>query len=290
MEPQTVTFKTVGSLPIKLDLYLPSQPASNLPILLWFHGGGLLQGSRARVAPHMVSGVTKHGYALVSADYRLAPQVTIDEILTDVQDCLIFVREKLQQHVTHGTTIDASRIAVSGSSAGGYLALLAGLYSEDVVPRAILPIYPITNPHGAFFANPQPIPDGHVDESVVAPYLDRSAETVADSDPASSRGKFYFYMMQEANLASLLSVEAGDDTYIIAKQLKKRGRYLPCFIVHGDADRFVGVEQADEVVDALREIGADYEYERLQGLDHLFDVDEKVQMERMYAFMMKHLK
>ena len=292
MAPQSLTYKIVGSLSIELDLYLPSESTTNLPILLWFHGGGLLQGTRSSVAPHMLSGVSKYRFALVSADYRLAPQATIDEIVSDVQDCLTFIQDKLPQHVPSGVTLNTSRIAVSGSSAGGYLALLAGLYSK-MTPKVVLPIYPITNPYGRFFTTPQPIPDvvpyRHVDESVVAPYIDRNAKVVADTDAASTRNKLYFYMMQEANLASLLSVKPGDDTYIIAEQLKKRGSYIPCFIVHGDADRFVGVEQADEVVEALKEIGADYEYERMHGIDHVFDKDEKFQLEAMYAFMNKHL-
>lgn len=289
MEPQTITYKTASSVPIKLDLYLPSKPASGkTPILVWFHGGGLLQGNRDAVKSHTFSAVTKHNYALVSADYRLAPQVGVAEIVTDVQDCLTFVKDQLQQHISSsaGLTLDTSRIAVSGSSAGGYLALLAGLSSD--IPKVILAIYPITDPYGKFFTNPQPIPEGHIDKSVVAQYLDKNATVMSENEADSSRQKMYSYMMQEAILADLLAVKPGDDTYIIAKQLKKRGKYLPCYVVHGDADTRVGIEQADEVVDVLKEIKAEVEYERPKGLDHGFDADDKYQLEEMYAFMLKH--
>lgn len=40
----TVTYKTVGSLQIPMDIYLPPNP-NKAPILLWFHGGGLLYAS-----------------------------------------------------------------------------------------------------------------------------------------------------------------------------------------------------------------------------------------------------
>jgi hypothetical protein len=66
---QTLTYKTVGALAIELELYLPPTP-QNAPILLWFHGGGLLQGQRKSVAPHMLRGVEEYGYALVSADCK----------------------------------------------------------------------------------------------------------------------------------------------------------------------------------------------------------------------------
>lgn len=39
--PTTITYKTVGSLQIPMDIYLPPNP-TKAPILLWFHGGGLL--------------------------------------------------------------------------------------------------------------------------------------------------------------------------------------------------------------------------------------------------------
>lgn len=38
---KTIVYKTVGKLEISLDVYLPDQ-ADKVPVLLWFHGGGLL--------------------------------------------------------------------------------------------------------------------------------------------------------------------------------------------------------------------------------------------------------
>jgi acetyl esterase/lipase len=41
LEPQTICYKKVGQLHIQLDLTLPPN-AYKVPVLLWFHGGGLL--------------------------------------------------------------------------------------------------------------------------------------------------------------------------------------------------------------------------------------------------------
>lgn len=294
---QTFVYKT-NPVPIELDLYLPSTPPSDgkgLPLLVWFHGGGLLQGSRDGVAPHHLNGVTKHGYALVSADYRLSPQVSVGEILDDVKDCLDWSATELPKQLAaagnNSALLDTTRIAVSGSSAGGYLALLAGLYATGPgKPKVVLPIYPITDPLGTFFTTPQPHPAGHIEHAALEPYLDPKAavqtRTGWEGDP---RAKFYFYMLQEANLARLLHIQDGDDTFIVAPQIRRRGSYLPTFIVHGDADKFVGVEQSDEVVDALRDVGAVVEYERPEGLDHIFDLKEDVELEGYYAFLKKHI-
>ena len=80
---KTIVYKRVGQLEIALDLYLPAD-AKNTPVLIWFHGGGLLQGSRELLAPHFRRGVQKYGFACVAADYRLAPQTGVEEILQDV--------------------------------------------------------------------------------------------------------------------------------------------------------------------------------------------------------------
>jgi acetyl esterase/lipase len=233
------------------------------------------------------------GIAADLSDFlRLAPQVPAREILTDILDCCTFVRDKLQEHVPASSkvTLDPSRICVSGSSAGGYISFLAGLYSD--VPKVILPIYPMTDPCGEFFSKPQRagVREGRIDRSVVGPFLDKNGEVMADNDPNGPRQKMYSYMLQEAILSDLWDVKPGDDKMIIRLAIKKKGSFPPCYVVHGDADTRVGVDQSDEVVEALKEIGADVEYERLPGLDHLFDNDPKYQLEKMYDFMYKHMQ
>lgn len=38
---KTIVYRVVDNLEVPFDLYLP-QSANKVPILLWFHGGGLL--------------------------------------------------------------------------------------------------------------------------------------------------------------------------------------------------------------------------------------------------------
>lgn len=234
-------------------------------------------GRRSLVKPHTYS-VLSHNYALISPDYRFAPQVPTREILNDALDLLIFVRDKLQSHIdpTSGVQLDTERICVSGSSAGGYLTFLCGVYSD--VPKVLLAIYPMTDPHGEFFGKPQlrGIKEGSIDRSLVARFLDRNSEVVAENEENSARDLMYNYMLQEAILPQLWwDVKAGDEEMIVRLAIKKRGSYRPTYVVHPDGDTIVGVDQADEVVEVLKEVGAEVVYERVEGLDHLFDEDPK---------------
>lgn len=297
----TIVYKSVKGLEISFDLYLPPN-AKAVPILLWFHGGGLLQGHREKVAPHMLESANKYSHALISADYRLAPQVGVQDIFADIQECIAFIRNPdglaaNLKGVTAPGTVDTTRLAVSGSSAGGYLALLAGLYVEPK-PQVILPIYPITDPLGTFFTTSQPGSSQKGDiNATVQPFLDRNATAAANNEPGSSRGNMYSYMLAHANLAELLHFEtkeapqhsSSNDKWRVARQIAKQ-RLPPAYIVHGTADLDVGVEQADEVVGVMVGEGLEVKYERLEGKDHLFDVkDPSEKLLAMYEFMHKYV-
>lgn len=287
----TLTYKTVDSCAIKLDLYLPSGQ-SYLPILLRFHGGGLLQGSRTSVPPHLLRGIQLHRYALVSADYRLAPQVGVADILEDVLDCIHYVRNDLTRQSDLGPeTLDTSRLGIVGSSSGGYLVLLAGLYAVPK-PKVVLALYPITNPRGEFYAKPNQHPLGHIERTEVAEFLNENAEAVSeDTFSGDGRRKLYFWALQSGDYADLVRVGENDPRFIVAKRIREAGKgsLPPTYLVHGDADDLVDVGQSDEVADAMRDIGVVHRYDRVSGVGHLYDREESVRMEEMYDFMRQHL-
>jgi hypothetical protein len=186
----TWTYKTCPAatfdsepLAIEFDLYLPPSPASTpIPLIIWFHGGGLLQGNKENLPPHFrrlpAHTFPKGNVAVLSPNYRLAPQVPIIDILSDITTLLSFVQLYLNKRlVKEGKKeyqIDTDRICLSGGSAGGYLAMIAGLTvpksaSEEAVGgyrgdsekgiKCIAPFYPITDLTDEFWStetNPVP--------------------------------------------------------------------------------------------------------------------------------------
>jgi para-nitrobenzyl esterase len=55
---------------LKLNVYTPSKPGKNLPVMVWFHGGGLIVDG-ARDPQFTPIGLTKNGVIVVTVDYRL---------------------------------------------------------------------------------------------------------------------------------------------------------------------------------------------------------------------------
>lgn len=106
----------------QLDLYLPPT-GKDLPVLVWFHGGGLTQGKKdddftAKIAQQFV----QQGLAVVAVNYRLSPKATYPAYVEDAAASVAWVLAHAKEH-----RIDPKKIFVGGHSAGGYLAALIGI-------------------------------------------------------------------------------------------------------------------------------------------------------------------
>ena len=121
----THTYKTVGDLKIQADVYRPDDTAVR-PVVVWIHGGALDHGQPAGVPKNLLDLCRDEGYALVSIDYRLAPEVKLPDIIADVEDAFRWLR-KDGPKLLH---IDPDRMVVAGGSAGGYLTLMAGVAAQ----------------------------------------------------------------------------------------------------------------------------------------------------------------
>ena len=98
----------------KLDIFAP-RGATALPIQIYIHGGYWRGGSRlGRAFPAPV--FNEAGAVWIPIDYRLLPEVSLDDIVTDVRDAVGWI-------YAHAGSFggDRDRIHVSGSSAGGHL-------------------------------------------------------------------------------------------------------------------------------------------------------------------------
>lgn len=123
-------------------LYAPSSEV--LPVLLYFHGGGFTIGSIAThdILCRQLSLLA--GCAVVSVDYRLAPEHKFPTAAHDAEDALRWM-------ATHanGQGLDSERLAVGGDSAGGTLAAVCAVLARDAgLPLALqLLFYPGCSAH-----------------------------------------------------------------------------------------------------------------------------------------------
>jgi acetyl esterase/lipase len=111
------------------------------PAALYLHGGGMILGSAALYDGPVARYVSSSGVAMLSVDYRLAPE---HPHATPVEDAYAGLRW-LSDHAAE-LGVDPARIAVMGDSAGGGLAAAVALLARDrrgpAVARQIL-IFPM---------------------------------------------------------------------------------------------------------------------------------------------------
>lgn len=131
---------------IPLRVYQPAGCESCSPAMIYFHGGGWVLGSILTHDAYCRALAAESGVAIVSVDYRLAPEHPFPAAADDAVDVTRWVQQGgLSQ-------VDGDRIGVGGDSAGGNLAAVVcqQLLREDNGAtdsklRCQLLIYPIVD-------------------------------------------------------------------------------------------------------------------------------------------------
>lgn len=128
---------------VRCVLFRRRRLPADVPCILFLHGGGFAYNA----APYhfMLARrlARETGYAVVMADYRLAPE---NPFPAAPQDCLAVYRHLLEN--AGSLRIDPARIVVMGDSAGGNLAAVLCRMAKDVglpMPCAQMLFYPVTD-------------------------------------------------------------------------------------------------------------------------------------------------
>ncbi len=132
------------ALPARLYSPVSHAACSNVPVLLYFHGGGFTVGSidTHDILCRELSRLSD--CAVVSLDYRLAPEHKFPTAANDAWDALAWL-------ATHAAPLglDHQRVAVGGDSAGGTLAIQCAMRARlaDLPLKLQLLFYPGCTAH-----------------------------------------------------------------------------------------------------------------------------------------------
>ena len=146
-----VTYGTASNRENRVDLYLPRGADGPTPVLMFFHGGGWVGGSKESNVLRLLPWLER-GWAVVNVQYRLG---AVSLAPAAVEDCLCALRWVIRNAEQYN--IDPSRIVTTGNSAGGHLALTTGMIpasagldhqcpgNEELSVAAIINWYGITD-------------------------------------------------------------------------------------------------------------------------------------------------
>ncbi|WP_434059743.1 alpha/beta hydrolase [Paenibacillus odorifer] len=133
-----------GSIPVRI--YSPAE-GSNVPAVVFFHGGGFLGGTLDVVENPCKAIAEKANAVVVSVDYRLAPEHPFPAGFNDCFDAVRWVYEHAAE-----LNVNPNQIAVCGDSAGGNLSTVCAMKDRDLGTGMIkfqTLLYPTVNMAGA---------------------------------------------------------------------------------------------------------------------------------------------
>ena len=116
-----ITYQVADGVELKLDAIVPQDTTKPVPTLLYIHGGGWVGGSK-ELAYLTALPYLDNGFAVVTPNYRLTRDALAPAAVEDVRCALRWIHSNAESF-----GFDPDRVVISGSSAGGHLALMAGL-------------------------------------------------------------------------------------------------------------------------------------------------------------------
>ncbi len=243
-----ITYRTVSNWDAKLDVIQPRGLTAPNPTLVYYHGGGWTSGTKESATLSLLP-YLQMGWSVVNVEYRLTDVALAPAAVEDSRCALRWVYKNARQY-----NFDVTRIVTTGTSAGGHLALIAGML-----------------PASAGFDNTcaadrsggsNAIGPNNTDELKVAAIVDWFG--IADVGELLSGPNMKSYAV--AWLGAMpnrdeLARQVSPMTYV-------RAGIPPIISVHGDADPTVPYGQKQRFHQALDRIGAAHELVTVAGGRH----------------------
>lgn len=245
-EKHEFVYKTVKKHEIKANIFLPASKGLH-PVVVYFHGGGFIFGNRDQgLETVLKEKLLANNYTVVSADYRLAPETKLAEILQDVGDVVRW----LKLNGAKQYSVDVNRIAAMGGSSGGYLAY-ATAFNPETAPNAIVAI---SAPTGFSATNIQMGDLSILDQP--GPYDIVKDRPVSYGDYSSRMDLWRFLAVNRLALYEIFGFDPSSEPekleqFTLTANVKTN--YPPTLIVQAKNDRLVDLGQVTAFYDFLKE-------------------------------------
>lgn len=252
-QPETHTYKTVGDLAIKLDVYRPHVELTRAAVV-WIHGGALIGGNRSDIDRRVRKHMLEAGHVLISLDYRLAPETQLPEIVQDVEDAFNWIRHNGPRLFK----INPTRIAIAGGSAGGYLTLTSG-FRVRPRPAALFSLFGYGDLVGDWYSTPSPhARHNHRKVTREEAFRQVSGPAISDSrDRKGDGGMFYEYCRQTGSWPKAVSgwdpINEPERFHPFMAVKNVTAEYPPTVLIHGTNDTDVPYEQSVLMAEQLKQ-------------------------------------
>jgi len=234
-----VPYVTGGHEAQKLDLYIPENTKSALPLLVYIHGGGWAKGDKNGCPGR---GFATHGYVVASLNYRLSQDAIFPAQIEDCKAAIRFLRAHASEYKIQG-----DRVGVWGGSAGGHLVAMLGTTGDirdfDTganldQPSKVQCVVDWYGPTDFLHWGEKPNPALDTLNTGIAKLI---GGTITENPEKARRASPIYFVKKDA---------------------------APFLIMHGDKDTLVPIQQSQILDAALKKVGVECKLVVIPGARH----------------------
>ncbi len=262
---KTYTYKKVGDLEIKVVVHRPDDKVIR-PVVVRIHGGALIMGHRDWEKDRLCLKLLEEGYAIVSIDYRLAPETKLPDIIEDLEDVFAWIRKEGPELFQ----VDTSKLAVTGGSAGGYLTLTSG-FRVKPRPTVLVAFFGYGDLIGDWYSTPSKHHSSDLTEQEAWDQV--SGSPISDSRERKGKGgAFYMYCRKHGLWPKAVSgwdpFTEGEKFFPYMPVKNVTGEYPPTMLIHGTNDTDVPYEQSLMMAEEFDKHNVEHEMVTIPGAEH----------------------
>lgn len=256
---QDVVYAKPGVKALKYDVFSP-KGAKNLPCIVIIHGGGWAANTED-IMRGMARELTRsRKYVVFSIDYRWAQKgdgdATNNSMANLIEDVFGAIAHIQEHAASYGA--DATRIAVTGDSAGGHLSAAAITMADKIGKGGF------GKTAGVFEFMPTYLPKNKTVERV------KTEMTTAIRAAAPSYGVFGGSLLNHFSDDPAATDQWKDAVAPQSNIPDAKTRAVPQYLLRGTLDPLIKDEAVKAYVDALVKAGQRVEYVQVGGASHAF--------------------
>jgi acetyl esterase len=256
---QDIVYAKPGLKTLKYDVFTP-KGAKKLPIVVIIHGGGWVTNDE-NIMRGLARELTRGGkFVVASIDYRWAGKAdgdatnnTMANLIEDVYGAVAHIMEHAAEYGG-----DATRIVLTGDSAGGHLSAAGSLMVNLIGDRGF------GREPGVFEFKPSYLPKGKSVADVKKEML--AAIKAAAPTYGVFGGPFLNHHSEDPKADE--SWKAAISPLLHIPKVSERA--VPQYLIRGTADPLIRDEMCREFMDALVKAGQRVQYVQVGGAGHAF--------------------